>query len=118
MDESADDGSTGLSFAACLRCFLSVPTDASGQAVSATLFGAVTDASVEDCQAQFRVLNSRRGSPRSAQTSDGSEYTIPVLPAGDYAVTVVFSGLEAAKNITLQVAAVRARDFTMSPGEV
>src|SRR5712664_4871969 len=95
-------------------------TDASGQAVSATLFGRVTDASGGSiAKATVSVLNSATGFSRSAQTSDGGEYTIPVLPAGDYAVTVVFSGFgKQTKNITLQVGQSAALDFALSPGEV
>src|SRR5882762_6981248 len=106
---------------ACLFALLSFyAAKASGQAVSATLFGRVTDASGGSIvKATVTVLNAATGFSRSAQTSDGGEYTIPVLPAGDYAVTVGFSGFgKQTKNITLQVGQSAALDFTMSPGEV
>src|SRR5712664_1923345 len=95
-------------------------TDASGQAVTATLFGRITDASGGSiAKATVTVLNAATGFSRSAQTSDAGEYTIPALPAGDYAVTVVFTGFgKQTKNITLQVGQSAALDFTMSPGEV
>src|SRR5467141_5393666 len=95
-------------------------TDASGQAVTATLSGRITDASGGSiAKAGVTVLNAATGFSRSAQTSDAGEYTVPALPAGDYAVTLVFSGFgKQTKNITLQVGQSAALDFTMSPGEV
>ncbi len=106
---------------ACLFALISFyARDASGQAVSATLSGRITDASGGSiAKASVTVLNAATGFSRSAQTSDGGEYTIPALPAGDYAVTVVFSGFgKQTKNITLQVGQSAALDFIMSPGEV
>src|SRR5437899_961236 len=106
---------------ACLFALVSFyATDASCQAVSATLIGRITDASGGSiAKASVTVLNAATGFSRSAQTSDAGEYTIPALPAGDYSVTVVFSGFgKQTKNITLQVGQSAALDFTMSPGEV
>ena len=105
----------------CLFALISFyATDAAGQAVTATLSGRITDASGGSiAKASVAVLNAATGFSRSAQTSDGGEYTIPALPAGDYAVSVVFSGFgKQTKNITLQVGQSAALDFTMSPGEV
>src|SRR6266849_5952374 len=108
------------SFACPFALLFFCATDASGQAVSATLFGRITDASGGSiAKASVTVLNAATGFSRSAQTSDTGEYTIPALPAGEYAVTVVFSGFgKQTKNITLQVGQSAALDFTMSPGEV
>src|SRR6267143_3878299 len=106
---------------ACLLVLVSFhATDAFGQAVSATLSGRITDASGGSiAKASVTVLNAATGFARSAQTSDAGEYTIPALPAGDYAVTVVFSGFgKQTKNITLQVGQSAALDFALSPGEV
>src|SRR6266403_555895 len=101
-----------------LVCFCA--TDASGQAVTATLSGRITDASGGSiAKAGVTVLNAATGFSRSAQTSDAGEYTIPALPAGDYAVMVVFTGFgKQTKNITLQVGQSAALDFALSPGEV
>jgi len=106
---------------ACLFALLSFyAKDAFGQAVTATLSGRITDGSGGSiAKVSVTVLNVATGFSRSAQTSDAGEYTIPALPAGDYAVSVVFSGFgEQTKNITLQVGQSAGLDFTMSPGEV
>src|SRR6476660_690595 len=106
---------------ACVFALLSFcATDASGQAVSATLSGRITDASGGSiAKATVTALNPATGFSRSAQTSDGGEFTIPALPAGDYAVTVVFTGFgKQTKNITLQVGQYAALDFALSPGEI
>src|SRR5712664_1935015 len=106
---------------ACLFALVSFyATDAFGQAVSATLSGRITDASGGSiAKAVVTVLNAATGFSRSAQTSDGGEYTIPALPAGDYAVTVVFSGFgKQTKNLTLQVGQTATLDFALAPGRV
>jgi len=108
------------SFAFLLALLSFCATDASGQAVTATLSGRITDASGGSiAKASVTVLNAATGFSRSAQTSDAGEYTIPALPAGDYAVAVVFTGFgKQTKNITLQVGQSAALDFALSPGEV
>ena len=106
---------------ACLLALISLcAPDASGQAVTATLSGRITDASGGSiAKASVSVVNAATGFSRSAQTSDAGEYMIPALPAGDYAVTVTFSGFgKQTRNITLQVGQSAALDFTMTPGEV
>jgi len=57
---------------ACLFALLSFcATDASGQAVSATLFGRITDASGGSiAKASVTALNAATGFSRSAQTTD------------------------------------------------
>src|SRR5579864_5468230 len=93
---------------------------ASGQAVTATLSGRVTDASGGSvAKASVAVVNVATGFSRTVQTSDNGEYSIPALPAGDYAVTVAFSGFgKQTKNITLQVGQTAELDFSLVPGEV
>jgi hypothetical protein len=106
---------------ACLFALVSFyAADASGQAVTATLSGRITDASGGSiAKASVAIQNVATGFSRSAQTSDSGEYSVPALPAGDYAVSVVFSGFgKQTKNITLQVGQAAALDFTMTPGEI
>src|SRR5580704_181355 len=106
---------------ACLFAFISLcAAEASGQAVTATLSGTVRDASGGSVpKAMIAIVSAATGFSRAVQASDGGEYSIPALPAGDYAVTVTFSGFgKQTKNITLQVGQAAALDFNLSPGEV
>jgi outer membrane receptor protein involved in Fe transport len=106
---------------ACLFALISFyATDASGQAVTATLSGRITDASGGSiARASVTVLNAATGFSRSAQSSDTGEYTIPALPAGEYAVAVTFLGFgKQTKNITLQVGQAASLDFTLTPGAI
>src|SRR5579864_17135 len=105
----------------CLIVLVSLcASKASGQAVTATLSGRVTDASGESvAKVSVAVVNAATGFSRTVQTSDNGEYSIPALPAGDYAVTVAFSGFgKQTKNITLQVGQTAELDFSLVPGEV
>src|SRR4029077_11674459 len=79
---------------ACLFALVSFSAaGASGQAVTATLSGRIMDASGGSIvKASVAVVNAATGLSRSVQTSDNGEYSIPALPAGDYGVTVSFSG--------------------------
>src|SRR6476646_5848676 len=108
------------SFAGLLALISFCAAEASGQAVTATLSGRITDASGGSiAKAGVAVLNAATGFSRSMQSSDNGEYSIPALPAGDYEVTVTFSGFATqTKNITLQVGQSAALDFSLSPGEV
>jgi len=99
---------------------LTHPSAALGQAVHATLTGRVVDASGGSvAKANVSVSNTATGFSRSVQCSDTGEYVIPALPAGDYKVTVDFSGFrKQTRTITLQVGQAADLDFTLSPGEV
>lgn len=99
---------------------LAVSPNAKSQAVTATLSGRITDASGGSvAKANITVTNSATGFSRSAEASDAGEYSIPALPAGDYAVSAVFAGFaRQTKNITLQVGQSANLDFTLSPGSV
>src|SRR5580704_16735676 len=106
---------------ACLFAFISLcGAETSGQAVTATLSGRVTDASGGSvAKASVAVVNAATGFSRSVQTSDSGEYSIPALPAGDYSVTVSFSGFgKQTKSITLQVGQAAELDVSLVPGEV
>jgi hypothetical protein len=93
---------------------------ANGQAVNATLSGRVVDTSGGTIgKAAVTVTNTATGFSRSVQASDAGEYTIPALPAGDYTVSVVFTGFgKQTKVITLQVGQSADLDFTLTPGSV
>jgi hypothetical protein len=110
-----------LSSFVCLLALLTFyAPNLSGQTVTATLSGRVTDASGGSvAKASVALLNAATGFSRSVQTSDDGEYSIPAIPAGGFEVTVSFTGFATqTKNITLQVGQSAALDFTLSPGEV
>ncbi|HVS86981.1 MAG TPA: carboxypeptidase regulatory-like domain-containing protein [Candidatus Acidoferrum sp.] len=107
--------------AVLLAAFLLIlPNSARSQAVNATLSGKIIDASGGSvARATVTVSNTATGFSRSAQSSETGEYRIPSLPAGDYKVTVEFTGFRSqTKDITLQVGQAADLDFTLSPGEV
>src|SRR5467141_2640032 len=107
--------------AVLLAAMLSIfPNSARSQAVNATLSGKIIDASGGSvAKAPVTASNVATGFSRSALTSDNGEYSILALPAGEYKVTVEFSGFgKQTKNISLQVGQAAELGFTLSPGEV
>src|SRR5712692_10489259 len=104
----------------CATFLLISPNSARSQAVNATLSGRITDASGGSvAKANVTASNLGTGFSRSAQSSDNGEYSIPALPAGEYKVSVEFSGFgKQTKNITLQVGQAAELGFTLSPGEM
>ena len=104
----------------CATFLLISPISARSQAVNATLSGKITDASGGSvAKANVTASNLATRFSRSAQSSDNGEYSIPALPAGEYKVSVEFSGFgKQTKNITLRVEQAAELDFTLSPGEV
>jgi len=104
----------------CAAFLLILPESVRSQAVSATLSGKITDASVGSvAKATVTASNLATGFSRSAQSSDNGEYAIRALPAGEYKVVVEFSGFgKQTKNITLQVGQAAELGFTLSPGEM
>ena len=110
---------------ACAFAFLLVAAGvmapaALGQAITATLSGKIVDTSGGSIsKARVTVVNTATGFSRPVQSSDGGEFTLPALPAGDYDVSVEFTGFgKQTKNIPLQVGQSAALDFTVSPGGV
>ncbi|MGH9707379.1 MAG: carboxypeptidase-like regulatory domain-containing protein, partial [Candidatus Acidiferrales bacterium] len=89
-----------------------------GQAVNATLTGKITDASgASIAKANVAISNTATGFSRSAQSSDTGDYTIAGLPAGDYTVSVDFTGFgKQEKTITLQVGESASLNFALTPG--
>src|ERR1700730_2998169 len=104
----------------CAAILFISPDSARSQAVNATLSGKITDASGRTvAKANVTASNTATGFSRSAESSDSGEYTIPALSAGEYKVTVEFSGFgKQTKNITLQVGQAAELGFTLSPGEM
>ena len=113
--------------AACLSFFLAcfvlhfvLAAAAHAQAINATLSGRVVDTSGGSvAKAKVTITSASTGFTRSVQSSDGGEYSIPALPAGEYTVAAEFAGFgKQSKNIVLQVGQAAELDFTLSPGGV
>jgi hypothetical protein len=99
--------------------YVSVPV-ASGQAITATLSGRILDTSGGSVsKARVTIASASTGFTRTAQSSDAGEYSIPAMPAGEYTVSVEFTGFgKQSKNVILQVGQVADLDFTLTPGGV
>jgi len=107
--------------AVCLLVLISISAPATnGQAINATLFGRILDTSGGSVgKATVTITSSATGFVRTAQSSDSGEYTIPALPAGEYTVSVEFTGFSKQnKNVILQVGQAAELDFALTPGGV
>jgi hypothetical protein len=106
---------------ACLFALIcvSVPI-ASGQAITATLSGRISDTSGGSVsKARVTIASASTGFARTVQSSDAGEYSIPAMPAGEYTVSVEFTGFgKQSKNVILQVGQSADLDFTLTPGGV
>jgi hypothetical protein len=93
---------------------------ANGQAITATLSGRILDTSGGSVsKAKVTIASAATGFARTAQSSDTGEYTIPALLAGEYTVSVEFTGFgKQKKNVILQVGQSAELDFTLTPGGV
>src|SRR5712675_2283378 len=107
--------------AVCLLVLICISAPATnGQAINATLFGRILDTSGGSVgKATVTITSSATGFVRTAQSSDSGEYTIPALPAGEYTVSVEYSGFsKQSKNVILQVGQAAELDFALTPGAV
>src|SRR5467141_1427173 len=93
---------------------------ANGQAITATLSGRILDTSGGSVsKAKVTIASATTGFARTVQSSDTGEYTLPALPAGEYAVSVEFAGFrKQSKNVILQVGQAAELDFPLTPGGV
>ena len=92
-----------------------------GQQTGGTLLGSVTDATGAVLpKVAIRASNLATNVARASVSDDSGNYSIPFLPAGDYAVTATLGGFREAQveRITLQVLQTARVDFQMQPGNV
>ena len=90
-----------------------------GQQSTARLLGSVTDpsgAAIPD--ARITATNTATAQQRTGQTNGTGEYSIPLLPIGEYAILVSATGFpsKSVRGIVLQVGQEARFDFTMSLG--
>src|SRR5947208_2498131 len=90
-----------------------------GQQSSARLLGTVVDQSGAVVpNATVSAVGTATGQRRTAQTDDSGNYAIPLLPIGEYTVSVEASGFKVstARNVVLQVDQDARVDITLTLG--
>src|SRR5580700_8301085 len=91
----------------------------SGQAVSGTLLGTVTDSTGKVvANAQVTIVLTGQSAQYATVTNGSGDYTEPDLPSGTYAVTVVAQGFkkETRENIALATNTTTRVDVSLAPG--
>jgi carboxypeptidase family protein len=91
------------------------------QTTTAQVSGQVTDASGAAVpEASITVTNLETGLSRNAETTETGYYVIPLLPPGDYKLSVEKQGFQTAQypNFVLQVNQTLALDITLKVGEI
>jgi hypothetical protein len=111
---------TTIFFPSVLFLICASTNTAHAQAVNATLSGRVTDSSSGSvANANVTAVSTTTGFTRTVQTLDSGNFTIPALPAGQYNVTVTFTGFaKQTKTIVLQVGQTADLDFVLTPGNI
>jgi len=101
-------------------CLLLAGMLATAQVVTVTVQGRVYDSTGAAIpQATVTAVNSATGLSRTTTADAMGDYQIPLLPAGDYTVTVEKTGFQkAAKKTHLDIGAVGTLDFNLAVGQV
>jgi hypothetical protein len=111
-------GSAAFVFAALLSL---IGPSASGQTVTATLSGTVTDSSGSTIpNASITLINELSGDLRKTNTSGAGYYAFPAVPVGSYSLTVENGGFKTSetKGIVLNASDQRAVNVTLEVGAV
>ena len=101
--------------------FLGFSAPLCGQAVNATLLGAVTDSSgAPVSNAKITITETNTGISRTSQTNESGNYVVPDLPPGTYTVTAELSGFKRASRpaIDVVVNTTGRVDLVLQPGNV
>jgi len=101
--------------------FLGVAAPVRGQAVNATLLGAVTDSSGAPVgNARITITETNTGISRIFQTNESGNYVVPDLPPGTYTVTAELSGFKRASRpaIDVVVNTTGRVDLILQPGNI
>ncbi len=96
-------------------------TGAMGQTATGQITGAVKDANgAVLAKARVKVDSASTGLTRETTTNEEGIYVFPLLPVGEYSVTVEQLGFRAAKksNISINVDQIFRADFDLTVGEV
>jgi hypothetical protein len=106
-------------FVVCLALAL-VPA-MHGQSITATITGTVTDSSGAVIpNAAISIINTETNVRTEARTDAGGNYTVPLLPRGQYSLEVTAQGFRKTvrEHITLQVQQTARIDVEMTVGQV
>jgi hypothetical protein len=102
-----------------LLCLSAIAIPAWTQTSTGEITGLITDSSgAVTPKAEIEVMNSGSGTRWKAVTNDSGYYTVPLLPPGDYAITVHMPGFKTTTRagIKVEVAAVLRIDFKLELG--
>src|ERR1700722_3485546 len=93
---------------------------ASAQTPTGSIIGVVRDPSgAAVAAASVKVLSISTGLARTIATSGKGDYSIPVLPSGEYEVSVEASGFQGAvRHATVEVGETTTADFKLTVGNV
>src|SRR6266702_2945900 len=106
---------------ACCLCLMVFYSSASAQSSAATLSGTVVDqdgALVPG--ANVTVINAATGQQRQATTSDGGNFTVPLLPPATYTIRVEHQGFAIAevRNVVLNIGDQKALQIQLKAGDI
>ena len=103
---------------ALLTCL--IPLSLFGQSDSGRVVGSVSDSSgAVLVGATITITNADTGAHLSATTGTNGEFTLPVVPRGNYSATVAAQGFsKATQDFTLNVLQVQTLTFHLQPGQV
>jgi len=99
---------------------LILPTVARSQVTTATVLGSVQDKSGAAVRgATVTARNLQTGLTRSALSGDSGDYTINLLPVGDYSIQVEFTGFKTDERtpVTLEINSRARVDFILQLGD-
>src|SRR5215472_9444234 len=92
-----------------------------GQAVNATLLGAVTDSSGAAVgNAKVTITETNTGISRTSQTNESGNYVFPDLPPGMYKVIAELAGFKRASRVGIDVIVNTTErvDLVLEPGNI
>ena len=106
---------------ALLALLLGVTNSLKAQTATGQITGTVKDASgAVLARAKVTIANQSNGFTREATTNEEGNYSFPLLPVGNYTVTVAQSGFSTSKqsNVQLTVDKIARVDFDLKVGDV
>src|SRR4029453_16529148 len=84
---------TRKSLSAALLCLLGIPAATDAQVATGTILGNVVDSTGAAVPgAQVTAINSGTGFSRTTTTDGSGQYSLPLLPVGDYKIEVKLNG--------------------------